>query len=75
MLEHGVPVIVNRDDVQFEFDAAPEPSPLLYRMDEGLASWLAQPRPRMPPAPRLASMATQFIADLERTGAEQIYAG
>jgi hypothetical protein len=63
MLDHGLPVIVSRDDVDVGCDGSPSQDPLLRRMGADLPQWLEQVR-RRPPRDRLAAMSTQFIADL-----------
>lgn len=65
MLEHGVPVIVSRDDVSFA-ESTPTPTPcepLLYRMDDDLPRWLAATH-RASPRERLPALAAQFLRDL-----------
>lgn len=63
MLDHGVPVIVSRDDVDIGADGIETGHPLLQRMDAQLPQWLIRVRPR-PPRDRLAAMAAQFVADI-----------
>jgi hypothetical protein len=63
MLEHGLPVIVSRDDVDYGLGALEPDSPLLRRMDAELPQWLPLLR-RAPPRHRLMEVAAQFIADL-----------
>lgn len=65
MLEHGLPVIVNRDDWHSgkAADAAPV-SPLLVEMDETLPQKLSTLR-RARPQARLPETATQFLNSLE----------
>jgi hypothetical protein len=63
MLDHGLPVIVSRDDVDVGCEGSPSQDPLLRRMSADLPQWLEQVR-RRPPRDRLAAMSTQFIADL-----------
>ncbi len=65
MLEHGVPTIVSRDDVQFRYAIAPPDEPLLYKLDDRLPEWLGQAR-RAPAHPRLGDLCDRFLADLER---------
>jgi len=65
MLEHGLPVIVNRDDVHYPgVIAAPPPHPLLLRMSDDLAAQLRAAR-RQPAQPRLTEIAEKFLASLE----------
>jgi hypothetical protein len=63
MLDHGLPVIVARDDVDLGSDGTGSHDPLLRRIDGDLPKWLIQTR-RQPPRDRLAAVSTQFIADL-----------
>ena len=63
MLDHGLPVIVARDDVDVGTKGSPAHDPLLRRIGADLPQWLTQVR-RRPPRDRLAAMSTQFIADL-----------
>ena len=67
MLEHGLPVIVNRDDVQFpdlrECEAA---SPLLIKMDETLSERLPSLM-RLAPRSTLPDVARMFLARIEST--------
>ena len=65
MLEHGLPVIVNRDD--WKIDAAMGSgvgSPLLIKMDNDLPQRLNAVR-REEPASLLPGVATRFLGDLE----------
>jgi hypothetical protein len=67
MLEHGLPVIVNRDDVQF--DGAPangQEDSLLLFMDDTLPMRLAQIK-RRPPESRLPAVTRQFLGTLEES--------
>ena len=67
MLEHGLPVIVNRDD--WQTGATPDQgpvSPLLIKMDGTLAEKL-RVTPRGEPFSLLPGVATQFLGDLEQT--------
>ncbi len=63
MIDAGLPVIVNRDDIQFSgFDAPAPDHPLLLRMEEDLPDQLfttAREAPRL----RLPEIADQFLAD------------
>ena len=63
MLEHGVPVIVNRDDVHFAGWSERGCSPLLIKMDESLSAKLAAARRRTPRS-ILPEVASQFLADI-----------
>ena len=64
MLDHGLPVIVNRNDVHFagisESDLTSE---LLIPLDDKFLERLASVR-RLPPKARLPEIATQFLNDL-----------
>jgi hypothetical protein len=66
LLEHGLPVLVPRDDWHPRHGTAGSPrDPLLRRLDDlqpaGLARWLTE---RRAPAPRLPAIASRFIAQL-----------
>jgi hypothetical protein len=70
MLEHGLPVIVSRDDADFSSavaGAVESPDPLLYRMDSALPRWLHVVR-RRNVAERLSGIAAQYLADLAAAG-------
>ena len=65
MLDCGLPVIVNRDDIQFAgLGTLPAPDPLLLRMDPDLPRTLSAATRR---APRLSlpDVAAQFLRDWE----------
>jgi hypothetical protein len=65
MLEHGLPVIVNRDDWHLNKGAdAGHVSPLLVKMDESLPEKLSTLR-RARPQSRLPETAAQFLNALE----------
>lgn len=66
MLEHKLPVIVNRDDFQLLSNLAiPQINePLLYQLDAFLANKLKNKLVREQPESRLSSVTTQFIKDL-----------
>jgi hypothetical protein len=66
MVEHGLPVIVNRDDVHFRGLARMEEdlSPLLIKMDQTLPHRLMQLQ-RGPSRARLPEVAKQFLRDLQ----------
>lgn len=70
MVDHGLPVIVSRDDIAFDVAATPLAEPLLHRMDEHLARWLIEAPPRGAPRDRLADLATRFLSDLSAAGAQ-----
>jgi glycosyltransferase involved in cell wall biosynthesis len=64
MLDHGLPVIVSRNDIHFagisEMDLA---SDLLIPMDQDLLRRLSSVKPR-PPHARLPAIAAQFLSDI-----------
>ena len=65
MLEHGLPVIVNRDD--WHLNKATDATPVsaqLIKMDETLPQKLSTPR-RVQPQSRLPETATQFLNAME----------
>ena len=64
MLDHGLPVIVSRDDVHIPVDVEPEPQPLLCKMDAQLPSWLLNVAQRQPPREHVTEVAERFLADL-----------
>lgn len=66
MLEHGLPVIVTRDDVSYPgFDRDPPVSdPLLHRLDAMLEAKLAGGLDKRPPASTLPLVAQTMLADL-----------
>ena len=66
MLDAGLPVIVNRDDVQFRgLCDSGHAHPLLIRMSDDLPAKLRAAR-RQPPRLRLSDVCTQFLDDLGR---------
>jgi len=66
MLEHGLPVIVNRDDVHYGgVDAGVAPDGVIV-MNEELASALRVAK-RRSPGGKLADVADQFLESLQRT--------
>ena len=65
MLEHGLPVIVNRDEVHYEGWQDAEYSPLLIKVEETLHAKLAAMR-REPGQRILPQIAGQFLDDLQR---------
>ncbi len=70
MVEHGLPVIVTRDDGQSRF-AVPDPpstDPLFHRWDETLESRLAAGLPRKSPSSRTMEIATRFCSMLGKNG-------
>jgi hypothetical protein len=72
MLDHGVPVIVSRDEFRIRGLAAPggPGEPLLHRMDERLGDWLGA-AVRLPPRDRLPDTARRLVTDLELAAAER----
>ena len=71
MLEHGLPVIVNRDDVRYAgVDAGPRPEGVIV-MDERLVGALLVAK-RRPAGWRLTVVADQFLGSLERTRVERL---
>jgi hypothetical protein len=68
MLDHGLPVIVPRDDWSLRQPPTPPPlrDPLIVRLSdtpsELMAGWLAR---RRPPQPRLAALASAFLSRLD----------
>jgi hypothetical protein len=64
MLDHGVPVIVSRDDVNYGVDTPEMATPLLYRMDSELPLRLLNAR-RQSPRNRMPELAERFIADID----------
>ena len=64
MLDHGLPVIVNRNDIHFReiIDTRPS-SELLIPADESFLERLTTAR-RQPPKPRLPEVASQFLNDI-----------
>jgi hypothetical protein len=65
MLEHGLPVILNRDDVHYAGIPAAMPEGVIA-MDEQLVEIMRAAR-RRPPAWRLEVVADQFLQGLRRT--------
>jgi hypothetical protein len=64
MLEHGVPVIVSRDDVEYGIVTEAPTNPLLYRLGTDLPDWLRIVR-RQPARSRLPEMARCFLSDID----------
>ena len=65
MIDHGVPVIVSRDEADFGIATEASNSTLVYRMDADSPHWLLNVR-RQPPRSRLPDMAAEFLADIEQ---------
>ena len=63
MLEHGLPLIVNRNDVQFADDIPKAPG--VITMDESFAAALRE-APRREPRSRLPEVADQFLESLRK---------
>lgn len=66
MLEHKLPVIVNRDDFKLISDPQLPPisEPLLYKFDFSIINKLKNGLVREPPESRIGNVAIQFIKDL-----------
>ena len=63
MLDCGLPVVVNRDDVQYAgYTARDDEHPLLVKMSRNLPTQLRAVK-RMPPRLRLPEVAAQFLSD------------
>ena len=65
MLEHGLPLIVNRDDAHYRDWSAEGYSPLLIKLGDDLPTRLAAAR-RGVPRRILPDVARQFLNDLAR---------
>lgn len=65
MLEHGLPVIVNRDDVHYAGWREEEGTSQLISMDENLPERIRMAK-RLPPRSILPDVAAQFLNDVER---------
>ncbi|MBC8121701.1 MAG: glycosyltransferase [Gemmatimonadaceae bacterium] len=67
MLEHGLPVIVNRDDIHVSAcrDTNLYSEELLYKMDNDLPGYLARGGHRSPARSRLPEIAGQLLAELQ----------
>jgi glycosyltransferase involved in cell wall biosynthesis len=61
MLDHGLPVIVSRDDFQAAVATAPPEDPLLHRCDPALESKLVASLPKRPARDRVNDVAREFI--------------
>jgi hypothetical protein len=70
MLDHGVPVIVSRDDVDLGAHGLEPDDPLLQRMGGDLPEWLLHVR-RRAPGDRLAAMSERFTAELRAADVNQ----
>lgn len=70
MLEHGLPVIVNRIDEEYHATesmnaAMLDQEPLLHLIDESLPVRISRVLPHSPPRLRLPDVAMQFLRDLD----------
>ncbi len=67
MLDHGLPVIVTRDDFQpyVPGDRPPSADPLVHRLDQDFPARLAAGLPRRLPRHRVDEIATQLLQRLE----------
>lgn len=61
MLDHGLPVIVSRDDLQTGVTPAPPVNPLLHRCDATLESQWVAGLPKRPARDRLHDVAREFV--------------
>lgn len=68
MLDHGLPVIVTRDNWSLRHETTPDPfrHPLLHRLDKNFITNLEEGMPQAKPNSRLPDIADQFINSLER---------
>jgi hypothetical protein len=66
MLEHGLPVVVPRDDWKLRVGPTPEPTahPLLFKLDERFSAGLPAGLPRLPMRADLPAIARQILASL-----------
>jgi hypothetical protein len=64
MLDHGIPVIVNRDDVRYKGMRDEPAPPLLIKMDDRLPEKILAAK-RLPPQPALPRVAAAFLQALE----------
>ncbi|MBV8144369.1 MAG: glycosyltransferase [Gammaproteobacteria bacterium] len=71
MLDHGLPIIVSRDDVDVGAHNLQGHDPLLQRMTAALPEWLLQVR-RRSPRESLSTMAARFTADIRAAGAAEV---
>ena len=67
MLDHGLPVIVTRDDFQpyLPGDQPPSADPLFHRLDRTLPARLAAGLPKRPARPRVDEIAAQLLSLLK----------
>ena len=66
MLDHGLPVLVTRDDWYLRQGRTPEPNthPLLFRLDNEFNKMIINGFQRAEPDPKINRVAQQFIDDL-----------
>jgi hypothetical protein len=71
MLDHGLPVIVTRDDFQpyLPGDRPPSSDPLFHRLDEALPAKLAAGLPKRPARHRVDETAAQLLSLLKTAAA------
>jgi hypothetical protein len=69
MLEHGLPVIVTRDDAHYGVEIPALEEPLLHLVDADLPNWLRSVHPQRPQS-RLPAVARQFLLDLQCASAK-----
>jgi glycosyltransferase involved in cell wall biosynthesis len=71
MLDHGLPVIVTRDDFQpyLQGETAPSSDPLIHRCDERLEAKLVAGLPKRPPQPRADGIAAAWCDRLSALSA------
>lgn len=74
MIEHGIPVIVNRDDFQPLSCPIPqhEHEPLLIKMDSNLSLVISDYLQKQIAQPRIPSVALKFIEDLKNSSSIKI---
>jgi hypothetical protein len=63
MIDHGLPVVVARDDEDYGIECPLPAASLLHKVDGNLSAWMLGVRPA-PPRARLSEVARRFIADL-----------
>lgn len=68
MLEHGLSVIVNRDDVRFRTQSDGPDDPLLMQCDERLEARLLARVPRGPRCSRREQIVRNFVMSLQQAG-------
>jgi hypothetical protein len=65
MLDHGLPVLVPRDDVRFRFAVAEPSDPQLHRIDPPVPARLLAVARRRAPRDGLGRLVDRFLADLQ----------